>query len=73
MTYIEEDLIAPCGMNCGLCVSYLAGKNALNQQGFHKKYCPGCIPRGENCLFMKDQCDLVGSGLVRFFKNRVEI
>jgi len=63
---VEENLIAPCGMNCGLCVNYLAGKHKLNKQGFHKKYCPGCIARGENCLFMKDQCDLVGNGLVRF-------
>jgi hypothetical protein len=63
---MEEDLIAPCGMNCGLCVHYLAMKNDLNKQGFNKKYCPGCLPRGENCLFMKDQCDLVGKGLVQF-------
>jgi hypothetical protein len=66
MSESKEDLIAPCGMNCGLCVSYLAMKNDLNRQGFHKKYCPGCIPRGEYCLFMKDQCNLVGKGLVRF-------
>lgn len=63
---MDESLIAPCGMNCGLCVSYLAMKNDLNRQGFHKKYCPGCITRGEHCLFMKDQCNLVGNGLVRF-------
>ena len=63
---MEEKLIAPCGMNCGLCVSYLAMKNDLNKQGFAKKYCPGCLPRGQNCLFMKDQCHLLGDGLIRF-------
>lgn len=63
---MEEQLIAPCGMNCGLCVSYLAMKGDLNKQGFKKKYCPGCRPRGKHCTFMKAQCSLVGNGLVRF-------
>ncbi len=63
---MEEKLIAPCGMNCGLCVSYLAMKNDLKNKGFGKKYCPGCRPRGKNCLFMQDSCEKVGNGLVRF-------
>jgi hypothetical protein len=63
---MKEELIAPCGMNCSLCVSYLAMKNDLNKQGFSKKYCPGCLPRGKNCTYMKDQCDLIGKGLIRF-------
>ncbi|MFA5450577.1 MAG: DUF3795 domain-containing protein [Dehalococcoidales bacterium] len=63
---MEEQLIAPCGMNCGLCVSYLAMKTDLNKKGFARKYCPGCRPRGKNCIFMARQCDLVGKGLVRF-------
>ena len=63
---MNEDLIAPCGMNCGLCVSYLAMKNDLNKKGFGKKYCSGCLPRGKNCVFMKKHCDRVGKGLVRF-------
>ncbi len=61
-----EDLIAPCGMNCALCVSHLAMKNDLKKKGFQKKYCPGCIPRGKNCSHMRDQCDLLGKGLIRF-------
>lgn len=63
---MEEELVAPCGMNCGVCVSYLAMKNDLKKQGFHKAYCAGCLPRGKNCTFMKKQCDLLGNGLVRF-------
>ncbi|MBN2559293.1 MAG: DUF3795 domain-containing protein [Clostridia bacterium] len=63
---MEERLIAPCGMNCGLCVSYQAMKNDLKNRGFNRRYCPGCIPRGKNCTFMADQCSLVGKGLVRF-------
>lgn len=63
---MEEKLIAPCGMNCGVCVSYLALKNDLNSKGFNRKYCPGCLPRGKNCTFMKKHCDRLGKGLIRF-------
>ena len=63
---MEEELIAPCGMNCGVCVSYLAQKNNLKDKGFAKSYCAGCLPRGKNCAFMKKQCALLGNGLVRF-------
>jgi hypothetical protein len=63
---MEEILIAPCGMNCALCSSFLAMKNDLQKKGFGKKYCSGCLPRGKNCAFMKKSCDLLGKGLVRF-------
>ncbi|GAP41005.1 DUF3795 domain-containing protein [Flexilinea flocculi] len=63
---IDENLIAPCGMNCILCVSYQFMKGDLNQKGFHKKYCPGCNPRGLHCLFMGDHCELLRNGRVRF-------
>jgi hypothetical protein len=63
---MEDKLIAPCGMNCGVCVSYLAMENDLNRQGFTKAYCEGCLPRGKNCLHMGDQCRTLREGLVRF-------
>ncbi len=63
---MQQELIAPCGMNCQLCISYQAKENDINKQGFHRKYCPGCIPRGKNCLHMADSCQRVGKGLVRF-------
>jgi len=66
MISMEEQLVAPCGMNCGVCVNYLAMKNDLNMKGFRKRYCVGCLPRGENCSFLKNSCELVGKGLVRF-------
>lgn len=62
----NKDLIAPCGMNCSLCVSYQFGKYNLNKKGFHKKYCPGCIPRDMNCIYMANHCDLIGKGQIRF-------
>lgn len=63
---MEEQLIAPCGMNCGVCSNYLAMKNDLKQHGIQKSYCAGCLPRGKNCTFMKKNCELLGNGLVRF-------
>ena len=63
---MRKELIAPCGMNCGVCSSYLAMQIDLNTKGFRRTYCAGCLPRGKNCAFMKAHCDLVGKGLVRF-------
>jgi len=63
---MEEELIAPCGMNCALCVNYQAQKNDLLKKGFNRKYCEGCLPRGKNCTFMKESCERLGLGLVRF-------
>lgn len=42
-----EELIAPYGMNCGVCISYLTMKYDLNRKGFKKRYCPEC--GGEIC------------------------
>ena len=63
---MKESLIAPCGMNCALCIAYQFREKDLNKNGFHRKYCPGCIPRGENCLHMGDVCELMKNGKVRF-------
>lgn len=63
---MEEKLIAPCGMNCGVCINYLTMKNNLHKQGSHRRYCAGCIPRGKNCTYKKISCNLLEKGLVRF-------
>ncbi|MFA5421334.1 MAG: DUF3795 domain-containing protein [Bacilli bacterium] len=63
---LKSDLVAPCGMNCGLCLSFQFREYDLNRHGFHRRYCPGCIPRGENCSFMAKSCELLKKGLVRF-------
>jgi hypothetical protein len=59
---MKEQLIAPCGMNCSLCIAYQFREKDLNKQGFHRTYCPGCIPRGKNCTHMGEQCELLGKG-----------
>lgn len=63
---MDEELIAPCGMNCKLCIAYQFMEKDLNKEGFHKKYCPGCIPRGDHCTHMGDRCELLGRGKIRF-------
>ena len=63
---MTEELIAPCGMNCSLCSAYQFRKLDLNTLGFRRTYCPGCIPRGKNCLHMKVSCSLLAEGKVRF-------
>ena len=63
---MQAQLIAPCGMNCALCVSYRFMQDDLNRHGFHRRYCPGCIPRGKHCTFMANSCERVGRGQVRF-------
>jgi len=63
---MNEKLIAPCGMNCGLCSSYLAKENDLREKGVRMPYCTGCRPRGKNCAFLKKKCDLLGKGLVKY-------
>ncbi len=63
---MEKELIAPCGMNCSVCIAYLAKKHDLHKQGLRRTYCEGCLPRGKNCLHMADKCEKLGNGLVRF-------
>ena len=60
------DLVAPCGMDCSLCIAYQFRRNDLNKHGFHRTYCPGCIPRGKHCTHMADTCSLLGEGKLRF-------
>lgn len=49
----EEDLIAPCGMNCGVCASYLAMKYDVKSKGIQMSYCKGCLPRAKGCTVNK--------------------
>lgn len=63
---MEEKFIAPCGINCKVCSAYQSMEEDLNKLGYHREYCPGCIPRGENCLHMGKRCVLLREGKVRF-------
>ncbi|MBM4445033.1 MAG: DUF3795 domain-containing protein [Chloroflexi bacterium] len=63
---MKNGLIAPCGMNCALCSSYLAFTHAVKKKGVRMPYCAGCRPRGKTCAFLKKRCDLLLDGRVEY-------
>lgn len=62
----EAALIAPCGMNCGICSSYLAMKYNVRSQGFKMGYCVGCRTRDKLCAFITRSCRILMSGEVEY-------
>jgi hypothetical protein len=63
---LNAELIAPCGMNCGLCSSYLALTNDLKSKGVKMSYCTGCRARNKQCAFLKKSCSRLLKGEVKF-------
>ncbi|MDD4876320.1 MAG: DUF3795 domain-containing protein [Dehalococcoidales bacterium] len=63
---MREELITPCGMNCGICSSYLAFKYDIKSNGIGMPYCIGCRPRDKKCAFLKKKCDLLLQGKVQY-------
>jgi len=57
MQITEEQLIAPCGMNCALCSRYLAFKNNLPKVKGKIMHCEGCRKLNRQCAFIKKQCE----------------
>jgi len=63
---MDIELIAPCGMNCGICSSYLAFKNDIKNKGIKMPYCAGCRPRNKQCAFLKKRCEILLNGKVTY-------
>ena len=63
---LSSDLIAPCGMNCALCASYLALVNDVKSKGIKIPYCTGCRMRNKKCAFIKKSCTRRLKGEVDF-------
>ena len=61
----SSDLVAPCGMNCGVCRAYLAYSRGVPKKRGTVTHCSGCIPRGKNC-FIKRGCPKLSRKEVRF-------
>jgi hypothetical protein len=59
MKTLNSELIAPCGMNCALCCSYLAYKNDLKSKGINHTYCKGCRQQNKICSCIKKKCKLI--------------
>jgi hypothetical protein len=49
------ELIAPCGMNCGICRAYNAYTHGVPTKRGKVSHCKGCLPRGKNC-YIKRGC-----------------
>ena len=63
---MDRQLIAPCGMYCGLCSSYLAYLNQIPRQLGRFTYCAGCRPRGKHCAWLKNRCELLRNQAVQY-------
>jgi len=61
----DAELIAPCGMNCGICKGYLACTHGVPRQRGKVTYCAGCLPRGKNC-YIKRNCKKLAHNQVKF-------
>lgn len=56
MTATASELIAPCGMNCALCASFLAYSYGIPKKAGRVSHCAGCRPRDKQCAFIKKRC-----------------
>ena len=62
MRELSEKLIAPCGMNCRICISFFG----YTMNGKKRKIqCVGCKPSGKSCAHLKKFCK-------KLLKNEIE-
>ena len=59
----RQELIAPCGMNCRICIGYFG--YAMNDRK-RKNICEGCRIRDKNCAFIKKQCEKLSKKEVEY-------
>jgi hypothetical protein len=59
----RKELVAPCGMNCGICVAFfgytMSGKK-------RKMKCVGCHPSGKSCAHLKKYCETLLKNEIRY-------
>ncbi|MFH1597960.1 MAG: DUF3795 domain-containing protein [Patescibacteria group bacterium] len=68
-TKLKSELIAPCGMNCGLCKAYMGfaldmTKDQRKKHGVGQ--CSGCRARGKMCAFLKRDCFSLKNNKIKF-------
>ena len=66
VSLFTADLIAPCGMNCGVCSAYLAFTHHIPKKRGQVWHCAGCRARNKQCSYLKGQCQLLSKGRVSF-------
>jgi hypothetical protein len=60
---LVPELIAPCGMNCGICVAFF-GFTLKGEQRKHA--CNTCRLRKSKCAFLKQQCDKLATNQIEY-------
>lgn len=66
MKEFDENLVAPCGMNCRICSAYLAYSRNIPRKRGKIIHCIGCRPRNKQCAFLKGYCAELSEGRIRF-------
>ncbi len=69
---MDQLLIAPCGMNCGVCSAYLSFTHDVRSKGIRTPYCVGCRPRNKQCSFLKKRCERLSKGTIKYCYECVE-
>jgi hypothetical protein len=62
----SHELVAPCGMNCGICSGYLAYSRNIPKKRGKIVHCIGCRPRDKQCAYLKGRCAELRDGKVRY-------
>ena len=62
----NKELIAPCGMNCGICSAYLAYSHNIPKKRGKISHCCGCRPRNKQCAFLKKRCESIKNNQIDF-------
>jgi hypothetical protein len=60
---IEPEMIAPCGMNCKICMGYFGYCVSGRKRLFA---CTGCRPRDKSCAFVKKGCENLTKKKIEF-------
>jgi hypothetical protein len=59
----QPEFIAPCGMNCGICVAFFG----YTMKGDRRKHpCNTCRSRKNQCAFIKKECDKLATKQIEY-------
>lgn len=60
---MRTDLIAPCGMNCSICIGFFGYTMSGKQR---KIKCIGCKPSGKSCAHLRKYCKKLTSNEIEY-------
>ncbi len=70
--HLKPALMAPCGMNCGVCKRYLAFSRGVPAERGKIIHCIGCRPQGKNC-YIKRGCKKLGKNQIEYCHECTEM